>query len=423
MLNLNPVYNYYSSVYQPQKQTKYDSHKTSELKNIYNTMIKINQKSPLYKVKLNENTQQYAIGLKSAAIGLHNFSTFLSDEEVDAFSKLTAASSNIRALEAQVVTSDYSSMPESMTFSIDKLATTQMNSSDMVLSNHLDTAIGKHTFSIKTEGSNYGFNFNVKEGDNNEIVLNRMSNFLNQTDVGINAYVRYDGNRCQLVLESDTTGTDNTTSGMIFQIYDNEGDGIISDYQLNHVARYPEDAVFSINQMEQHSSSNNIAINHMVEIELKQVTQDDITVKFVPDNEDIIRKMNDFVQSYNDVVDLALAQSDSHRGAKKLLHEIKGITNRHYDTLESVGLSVDDSGRIQTDEALLSQNISNGNVKELFSDISGFKSDILQKTSSISLNPMNYVDKTVITYPNPARTFNNAYLPSIYSGMMFNYYA
>ena len=423
MLNLNPVYNYYSSVYQPQKQTKYDSHKTSELKNIYNTMIKINQKSPLYKVKMNENTQQYAIGLKSAAIGLRNFSTFLSDDEVDAFSKLTAASSNIRALEAQVVTSDYASMPESMTFSIDKLATTQQNASDMVLSDHLDTNVGKHTFSIKTEDSNYGFNFNVKEGDNNEIILNRMSNFLNQTDVGINAYVRYDGNRCQLVLESDTTGTDGTSNDMIFQIYDNNGNGIISDYKLDHVTRYPEDAVFSINQMQQHSSSNNIAINQMVEIELKQVTQDDVTVKFIPDNEDIIQKMNDFVDSYNNVVDLALEREDSQIGAKKLLHEIKGITNRYYSHLESVGLIVNDNGRITTDEALLSQNIANGNVKELFSDISGFKHDLIQKTSSISLNPMNYVDKTVITYPNPGRTFNNAYLPSIYSGMMFNYYA
>ena len=423
MLDMNPVYNYYSSVYQPQTQSKYDSHKRSELKNVYNSMVKINQKSPLFKVKLTDTTQHYAIGLKSAAIGLHHFSTFLCDKEADAFSKLTASSSDLEALEASVITSDYKSIPESMTFSIEKLATSQINTSDLVLCDHLDTSVGKHTFNVKTAGHNFGFNFNVKEGDNNEIVLQRMSHFLNQTDIGIQSYVNYEKNRCQLVLTSELTGTDEAVNDLLFQIQDTADDGIIADYQLNHIEQYPEDALFSINKKQQQSSSNNIAINHMVEIELKKVTDEDVTVDFIPDNEDIVAKMKEFAKSYNDIVDLALEQSVTHRGAKKLLHEVKGITNRHYSSLESVGFHVNDDGQLSTDDALLSQNVANGNIKELFSDLSGFQKDIMTKTSRISLDPMNYIDKTVITYPNPAKTFGNAYAPSMYSGMMFNYYA
>ena len=254
-------------------------------------------------------------------------------------------------------------------------------------------------------------------------MLQRMSHFLNQTDIGIQSYVNHEKNRCQLVLTSELTGTDEAVNDLLFQIQDTADDGIIADYQLNHIEQYPEDALFSINKKQQQSSSNNIAINHMVEIELKKVTDEDVTVDFIPDNEDIVAKMKEFAKSYNDIVDLALEQSVTHRGAKKLLHEVKGITNRHYSSLESVGFHVNDDGQLSTDDALLSQNVANGNIKELFSDLSGFQKDIMTKTSRISLDPMNYIDKTVITYPNPAKTFGNAYAPSMYSGMMFNYYA
>ena len=94
MLDLNPVYNYYTTVYSPATQTKYDSHKKSELKNHYNNMIKVNTKSPLFKVKVNNSMQNYVIGLKSAAIGLKNFSEYLTDKDEDTFSKLTASSDN-----------------------------------------------------------------------------------------------------------------------------------------------------------------------------------------------------------------------------------------------------------------------------------------------------------------------------------------
>ena len=32
------------------------------------------------------------------------------------------------------------------------------------------------------------------------------------------------------------------------------------------------------------------------------------------------------------------------------------------------------------------------------------------------------VDKKVVAYKNPGKTFSNPYTSSIYSGMMFNYY-
>jgi flagellar hook-associated protein 2 len=74
------------------------------------------------------------------------------------------------------------------------------------------------------------------------------------------------------------------------------------------------------------------------------------------------------------------------------------------------------------DDALLSQSVTDGQVQQLFGDLSQFRVDIEAKTKDISLDPMNYVDKTVVTYPNPGHTFANPYMPSIYSGMLYNQY-
>ena len=159
----------------------------------------------------------------------------------------------------------------------------------------------------------------------------------------------------------------------------------------------------------------------MVEVELKQVSSSPVSISFVPDTENIVNKAQEFADAYNQLVDVARDNIDQI-GAKKLLHEVQGIVRRHHSSLEAVGLNIDDEGHIVKDDALLSQNVKNGEVQQFFNDLSGFRADIARKTDDISLDPMNYVDKTVITYPNPGRAFNNPYMPSIYSGMLYNYY-
>ncbi len=126
-LDLNPVYNYYSTTVYNTTQSKYDSHKASDLKKVYNNMVKNNTKSPLFKVKVSEKMQDYAIGLKSAAIGLQNFSELLSDKEEDAFSKLMAVSEDPSVVSGSIITTDYNSVPASLDVDVSQLATTQIN--------------------------------------------------------------------------------------------------------------------------------------------------------------------------------------------------------------------------------------------------------------------------------------------------------
>ena len=69
---LNTVYNNYLAAYSPRQLTKYDTHKKSELRSVYNSIVKLNKDAPWYLPTTNKDTQHYAVSLKENARELHN---------------------------------------------------------------------------------------------------------------------------------------------------------------------------------------------------------------------------------------------------------------------------------------------------------------------------------------------------------------
>ena len=69
---LNTVYNNYLTAYSPRQLTKYDTHKKSELRSVYNSIIKLNKDAPWYLPTTSKDTQYYAVDAKENARELHN---------------------------------------------------------------------------------------------------------------------------------------------------------------------------------------------------------------------------------------------------------------------------------------------------------------------------------------------------------------
>ena len=69
---MNTVYNNYLTTYTQKPLTKYDSHKKSELRNVYNSIVKLNKDAPWYLPTTSKDAQQYAVDLKENARGLRN---------------------------------------------------------------------------------------------------------------------------------------------------------------------------------------------------------------------------------------------------------------------------------------------------------------------------------------------------------------
>ena len=93
---MNTVYNHYLTTYAPKKtSSQYDTHKKSELRSIYNSMVKLNKDAPLYLFDTSKESREFAVGLKENARLLRNTIVSLGgvgDDEM--FQKKTAYSSN-----------------------------------------------------------------------------------------------------------------------------------------------------------------------------------------------------------------------------------------------------------------------------------------------------------------------------------------
>ena len=62
--NLNNVYNFYMTTYAPKSSTPYDTHKKSELRHVYNSIVKMNKEAPLFILDTSKDSQQFAVGIR-----------------------------------------------------------------------------------------------------------------------------------------------------------------------------------------------------------------------------------------------------------------------------------------------------------------------------------------------------------------------
>lgn len=423
MMNYN-VYNYYGMTYLPKTNTKYDTHKSNELKNIYKSMVSHNKQSPLYKFSMSQETQDYALSIKDAAIDLKNISSFLSDDTDTVFNKKIFATSDEDVLDVRLNTDDYSNVPEKMDIEVSQLASSQVNRGQYVNSKNKGLSTGNYNVNLTTPQNDYLFSLKVTSSTRNIDAQQSLADAINLNLTGVRARVDVQGNESALILESQFTGEGTVADNLQFAFSeDNPNQPLINYLGLNHVEQAPKNSVFSINGEQHTSSTNNISINNVIEIDLLSTSDTPVTLQIMPDTDEIIHKVNDFVDSYNHLVNLAHDNMDHQHSARKLLNDISKITKKHANVLEASGLAVNEKGNIETEKALLTQSTKNGQFQELFNDISDFKADIIKTTNQLNLDPLAYIDKVIVTYPNTAKSLPNPYSPSMYSGLLFNSYA
>ena len=90
--------------------------------------------------------------------------------------------------------------------------------------------------------------------------------------------------------------------------------------------------------------------------------------------------------------------------------------------LDAVGISFNSDGTIAVDKNALTTTAKSDDALEKFTSIKKFTGNVLNKINQISLDPMEYTQKTIVAYKNPGKSFSNPYVTSNYSGMMFSSY-
>lgn len=424
---ISNVYSYYMSEYGMKPYTKHSTHKKTELRDLYNNIVKLNRKSPFYNVDISEESQKQAIDIKESARDLSDVTEDLTDAASGNMTfKSVAQNSRPDLLDAEYIGENKSfGASPSFSISIDQLAAPQVNTGNFLSSRARNLFTGTYSFDVSISSITYELQFSVKDEENNLDIQNKLSRLINNSNIGLSAKVLTDGDgHTALSLTSNMTGVGEKP--VIFTVSDEAStqlSGAVEVLGLNKTTQYPSNAVFSLNGESHISSSNSFTVDREFEITLKDVSksEEDVANIGLKQNMDsLLESMNSLVNNYNNL--LTLAKNGTGHGIEKLYSELKGITNTFSDVLNENGIDISEDGFLSVDTEKLQSFSDDGSLMNVLSSLNKFKNSIQNKSNSIMMNPMEFINKTVISYKNPQRPSADPYTTSVYSGMMFNGY-
>ncbi len=427
---LSNIYNHYLSTYAPKSTTRYDAHKKSELRNVYHSIIKLNKEAPLSIVDTSEATQKYVVSIKENARELRNTITSLSgSDESQLLNRKIAYSSNNAVVDAKYI-GDISKQNEneSIEIGVEQLAQTQVNTGRYLRKDAMDMPTGTYSFDIAINNTGYEFQFNINPGDTNFDLQSKLARLINNANIGLAANLKeYDSDHTALSLESTSTGID-LGRVTLFDISDDnssKGGGVADYLGINSVSRYPQNAIFSLNGERRVSYTNHFTIQGKYDLTLKGLpasAEETITIGLKPDMESIAENINYFIGGYNNFIKAAAEYRNSQPKSGQLIYEMSRISGLYNNELGPLGISLTEDGTIQVDNTTLKAGLEENGAKESLDGIKRFANAVLNKSNAVSLNPMDYVNKTIVAYKNPGKNLAPAYITSQYSGMMFNSY-
>lgn len=420
------TYNYLAANYESQRPVRYTSHKTSELHRIYNNIVRISKQSPLYLLDVSLERQTYALNVKDAAMSLYTLlDNFSKDDESSIFNEKKSVSSNEDAVSATIISDNAPTLPTEFNIQVMHLATSQTNVSNSFRPDKQQLQAGTYQFSIDIEDSTYNFKHKVTAGSTHQEVIKQLCKQINKSEIGVHAseYIEQNSNGLRIILESDSTGN---SGAPLFTLQDNVyvgGRGIVEYFNLNQIYQPSTSAKFQIDGKAKESLSNQFTFNKSLTVSLHAITDSPVHISYAPNSDKIVKELETITDSYNHLLSLASEHASHQRRANKLIYELDSIVYRYMNDLESCGITREESGELSIDSFIALQAATDGTVKDLFTNPDKITADLLEQTNQVTINPMDYLDQKICTYPNfKSHHYPNPYLTSVYSGMLFNYY-
>lgn len=429
--NLMNVYNFYMPTYAPKSSTPYDTHKKSELRSVYNSIVKMNKESPLFILDTSKESQCFAVGMKENARELRNTIASLGGlDEEELLNKKVAYSSNENIATASYIGSSNpdEDMP-SYEVEVKRLASTQVNMGNFLANEEaISLTPDTYSFDVSIDDLNYEFQFSIKATDTNRDVQDRLSRLINNANIGMTAQIITDDHgNSSLRMESNATGL---KDGKYYQfnISDkrtSKASGAVDYLGLDYVASPPTDASFLVNDEEVTSTSNHYTIERTYNLQLKGVSSEEGETAFIglkTDVESLAENINTLVEGYNSFLHAVSEYSENQPKSNRLFNEMSSVARVYAKGLTQAGLNINLDGTLEVDGDVLRQKAMSDDARESFSSMKGFTNSILRKSNQVALNPMNYVNNVIVAYKNPGKNFATPYITSAYSGMMFNSY-
>lgn len=413
---------------------KYDSHKRSELRLTCNSIIKSNKESPLYKIKEGANVRRFAIDIKEQAHTIKNVVASLSEngEGIEsAFDKKIATTNDPDVVTAEYIGSDEDAPnPQSADFflEVQQLATPQVNTGHFLRRAGHDFKPGSYSFDLNTNTTSYEFQFNVSDDNTNEEVLHKLRKLINNANIGLQADLISDphGTSKALQIESRQTGLDEGETYLfdIIPSRDKESQDAMHLLGIDEITSPAENASFLLNGTQHSSYSNTFTVNNLFAVTLNGVSQpgQPATVGFKPSTDAVADNIETLVGAYNGMISTAHRYAGRQESSGTLLKDMSSITRGFTGEFSRIGLKREDDSTLSVDRPALTSAIKGSDAAHTFQVLNRFRDTLGKKASQASIDPMNYVSKTLVTYkhPDPNKNFATPYISSMYSGMMMD---
>ena len=140
------------------------------------------------------------------------------------------------------------------------------------------------------------------------------------------------------------------------------------------------------------------------------------------DTESLTENLRQLVGSYNQFLRSAIEYTQNHPKSNQLVSEMWHLAGSFAEPLSEIGINITEDGSIDIDENALQHSIADGRMQDGLDHVKDFTKALYRKSGQITLNPMTYVEKTIVAYKNPGKNFASPYITSAYSGMLFNSY-
>ncbi len=429
MAIIDSAYHYYLSVYGNSATSRYDTHKKSELRNVCSDIVKVNKTSPLYKIHRNKNILKFLIDVKENARQMKNVVSSLSDHGEgleSAFQKKVAVSSDEGIVSAKYIGPNTEDASQSFDIEVRRLAAPQTNLGNFLDRDALDFKPGDYSFDLITTANSYEFQYTVNPDDTNASIQEKLSRLVNTSGVGLTAEVVSDEkNQSALKIVSKQTGASESQS-TLFDIKPKASVDSIAAMEslgIHHMASEAENSSFILNGEPHSSYSNTFLINNTFELTLNGISPEHTPAKigFKTSVDAVADNLQELVDAYNGFIDTGERYSNGRQG-DRLLRDVKNVAYSYMNDLEAIGMVVNENGSISIDKSLLADAVDTKDIHGTFSVLNSFKNSLAAKANNVSVDPIQYVDKLIVTYKRPHPNFPSPYHTSLYSGMILDHY-
>ena len=423
----NTIFNNYLSAFGAPKISKYDTHKKSELRSTYNSIVKANKDAPWYLPVKDQEAKIGAIGLKESA---RNLRTSLAEvgglDEEGAFNKKHASSTDPDTVSVDFIGDDNTESVPSFEIEVKQLASPQENIGNYLADDQVSLPEDNYSFDVYIGEMNYEFQFHISGDETNRSIQERLVRLVNNAGIGLNASLETEGDASAIRISSDSSGV-SSGKETIFSISDDrtsKASGSVEYFGLDKVNSYPTNAVFELNGEERSASSNHFTIGKMYEVTLNELSPEGspTTISIKADIESVEENVGHVIGSFNEFLKAVNSYTGQGIKTKLLDNELSGITGAYKEALGDLGINVESNGSLSIDPEKL-REVAEGSedIGKTFSTLKDFSNSMMKKSSQVSLDPMQYVNRKVVAYKNPGHNLSSPYTSSIYSGMMFNY--